>query len=206
MRLVGECEAAAGPLLCAPVDTIPMTATRVTSAQARQRKSARTFDRASRLHRTSMLVASFPILAHGTDETGVRSPGASTASSRPPRMTSTGHGAATRCTPHVAISLVDLKCRTRPTPRQRAGLRPLQRAMRRHVGAASTHDMRRMIGDSATLTPRARAVQRGCLIAGVMRRRKTNVDLPCSLRVVYNCRQSWYLHERDGDVGARRGA
>jgi hypothetical protein len=66
--------------------------------------------------------------------------------------------------------------------------------------------MRRMIGDSATLNPRAGAVQRGRLIAGVMRRRKTNVDLPCSLRVVYKCRQSWYLHERDGDVGARRGA
>jgi hypothetical protein len=151
------------------------------------------------------LVASFPILAHYTDETGVRSPGASTASSRPPRMTSTGHGAATRYTPHVAFSPVDLKCRTRPTRRQRAGLRPSQRAMRRRVSAASTHDIRRMIGDSATPTLRARAVQRGRLIAGATRRRKTNVDLPRSLRVVYNCRQSWYLHERDGDVGVRRG-
>jgi len=78
--------------------------------------------------------------------------------------------------------------------------------MRRHVGAASTHDMRRMIGDSAALALRARAVQREHLITGAMRHRKTKVDLLCSLRVVYKCRQSWYLHERDGDVGVRRGA
>src|SRR5258706_13338664 len=139
MRLSGACEAAAGPRY-APVPTIPMTATRVTSTQALQRQSTRTFDRTSRLHRASMLVASFRILAHCTDQTGVQSPGASTASSRPPRMTSPGHVAATRYTPQFAIGLVDLACRTRPSPRQRAGLWPLKRPTRRHVGAASTHD------------------------------------------------------------------